>query len=260
MIRQVRIRERTLRSWYLNSSGTRGSRSQFFALLDSCTSEKLMSVVETDLCRPVTGSLRTLASIREYSRRDPPSLEELRTTVPNEQTLQWLFLYRGYLQFEHERVIERELPVSPADVAREGSVDVLAFDGIANQPILVELKQVRANDSLTGALLEVLAHWAFHMRYLAEFREQLMKGSVSGANVMKKPSVVIAAPKKFFLETVRRSGDSRRHHEVRTAAAIVKCLKDTMGLKIRLLAISDDWQQVGPAFGVEEWLIPADGA
>jgi hypothetical protein len=256
----MKLRERTLRSWYLTSKGERGTRSQFFALLDSFTSETFTKVVKADLDRPAPGRLRTLTSIREYSRRNRPSLKELRTAVPDEQTLQWLFLSRGYVQFDHERVIERELPVSPAGIPREGWIDVLAFDHSAKQPILVELKQGGANDSLTGVILEVLAHWAFHMRYLAEFRTQLMEGGVLGAEEMVRPSVVVAAPESYFRETLRRSGDSRRHNEGRTATAIIRCMKGRWGLKIRLLAISDDWQEVGTDFGVEEWSVPVEGA
>jgi hypothetical protein len=98
-----------------------------------------------------------------FSSQDP-LLEELRTGIPDEQTLQWFFIHRGYVQFEHEKVIERELPVSPAGLPREDWIDILAFDSTLNRPILVELKQGAANDSLTGVLLEVLAHWAFHVR------------------------------------------------------------------------------------------------
>ena len=257
---QMKLRERTLRSWYLTSKGERSSRSQFFALLDSCTPEKFTKVVKADLERPASGCLRTLASISQYSRGNRPFYEELRAANPDEQTLQWLFLYRGYVQFEHEQVIERELPVSPAGLPREGWIDVLAFDSIVNQPILVELKQDRANDSLTGVLLEVLAHWAFHMRYMAEFRRQLKEGGVVGAEEVSMPSVVIAAPKHYFLETLRRASDSRRHNETRTAALLMKCMKDGWGLNIRLLAISDDWQEVGAGFSVEEWSVPVNGA
>ncbi len=199
-----------------------------------------------------------MASIAKYSRRNRPSLQELLTATPNEQTLQWLFLYRGYLQFEHERVIERELPVSPEGVEREGWVDVLAFDGTVNQPILVELKQCRANDSLTGVLLEVLAHWAFHMRYLKEFQAQLLGGGVVGSGDMTAPSVVIAAPETYFRETLRRSTHSRRHNEIRKAASMIKCMREEWDLKIRLLAIADDWQSEGIRFGIEEWKVPVE--
>jgi hypothetical protein len=254
----MKMQERTLRSWYLTSKGERSSRSQFFELLDLCSPEMFTKVVKADLERPASGRLRTLASIREYSRRNSPSYEELSTAKPDEQTLQWLFLYRGYLQFEHEQVIERELPVSPAGLLREGWIDVLAFDSIVKQPILVELKQARANDSLTGVLLEVLAHWAFHMRYMAEFRRQLKDGGVVGAEEASMPSVLIAAPKHYFRETLRRN--SRRHNETRTAALLMKCMKDGWDLNVRLLAISDDWQEVGAGFGVEEWSVSVSGA
>lgn len=256
MIKQMNLRERTLRSWYLTSSGKRGSRSKFFALLDSCTPERFTRVVQADLARSAPGGLRTLASIREYSRRNSPSTEDLRTAVPDEQALQWLFLHRGYLQYKHERVIERELPVSQAGIAREGWVDVLAFDTTVHQPILVELKQRSANDSLTGVLLEVLAHWAFHIRYLAEFRRQLIEGEILAAEDMAEPAVVIAAPESYFGETLRRSRHPRRHNDVRTASALIKCMRDHWNLQVRLLAISDDWQVVGAGFGVEEWSIP----
>jgi hypothetical protein len=58
-------------SWYLTSKGERSSRSQFFALLDSCTREKFTKVVKADLERPAPERLRALASISQYSRRMP---------------------------------------------------------------------------------------------------------------------------------------------------------------------------------------------
>jgi hypothetical protein len=253
---KMTLRERTLRSWYLTSKGERGSRSQFFELLESCTSEKFAKIIHEDLARPASGGLRSMEAIRNYSRNQPPSLEALRTAAPNVQTLQWFFIYRGYLQFERERVIERELPVSPAGVPREGWVDILAFDERASRPVLVELKQARATDSLTGVLLEVLGHWAFYMRHWEEFRRQLAHDGVFRTDRMLTPSIVIAAPGAYFHESLRRSSDSRRHKEIEVAAALIKCLGDNCGLTLRLLAIDDDWQEVGIGFGVQEWSIP----
>lgn len=98
------------------------------------------------------------------------------------------------------------------------------------------------------------------MRYLDEFRRQLNEGGVVGADEVSMLSVVIAAPKHSFRETLRRATDSRRHNEAGTAAVLMKCMKDGWGLNIRLLAISDDWQEVGAGFRVEEWSVPVNGA
>jgi hypothetical protein len=254
----MELRERTLRSWYLTSKGERGRRSRFFALLEACTSEKFEKIIREDLARPALGGLRSLEAIRNSSRRNSPSLEQLRNAAPDEQTLQWFFIYRGYLQFERERVIERELPVSPAGVPRQGWVDILAFDERANRPILVELKQARARDSLTGVLFELLGHWAFHMRYLEEFRRQLAEGGVFRTDGMLSPSIVIAAPRAYFHESLRRSNDPRRHKEIEVAAALITYLRNNCGVTLRLLAIDDDWQEVGIGFGIREWSIPLD--
>jgi hypothetical protein len=54
-----------------------------------------------------------LVSDQQGRTKQPLSVEELRTANPDEQNLLWLFLYRGYVQFEHEQVIERELASFP---------------------------------------------------------------------------------------------------------------------------------------------------
>jgi hypothetical protein len=237
------IHYRPLRHWYEFSKGKWGRRrlSDFFVLLESCTPARFAKIVAADLQRPALGELRSLASIRQYSRRDTPTLDELLQRRPDEQTLQWLFLLRGYLQFTHEPIIERELPVSPAQVEREGWVDLLAFDVDRRQPILVELKRADANDSLTGVLLEVLSHWAFHIRYQHQFRQQIAEAEVVRSAEMLAPSVAIAAPHSYFAETLRRSNDPRRHNEIHVAARLIRCMLETWGLQVRLLAIEDAW-------------------
>jgi hypothetical protein len=254
------FRQQSLRRWYEFSKGQgdRRSRSGFFALLDGCTAERFAEIVQEDLRQPALGDLRSLTSIRQNSRRNTPTIDELRRRAPDEQTLQWLFLLRGYLRFRHEAIIERELPVSPAKVDREGWVDLLAFDLDRRQPILVELKRAKASDSLTGVLLEVLSHWAFHMRYLRQFQQQVAQADVVGSPVMLAPTVVIAAPESYFVETLRRSGDPRRHNEIRVAAQLMRCMLEMWGVGVRLLAIEDGWQQVGLEFAIHDWAIPTE--
>ena len=141
---------------------------------------------------------------------------------------------------------------------REGSVDLLAFDLDRRQPMLVELKPARASDSLTGVLLEVLSHWAFHMRYLPQFQQQVAQAEVVRSPVMQAPTVAIAAPESYFVETLRRSGDPGRHNEIRVAAQLIRCMLEIWGVQVRLLAIEDGWQQVGLDFAIRDWAIPAE--
>jgi hypothetical protein len=254
------LRQHSLRRWYEFSKGEAGrrSRSSFFALIDGCTTERFAKIVAADLQRPAPGELRSLASIRQYFRRNTPTLDELRGPAPDEQTLQWFFMLRGYLHFKHEAIIERELPVSSSKDDREGSVDLLAFDLDRRQPMLVELKPARASDSLTGVLLEVLSHWAFHMRYLPQFQQQVAQAEVVRSPVMQAPTVAIAAPESYFVETLRRSGDPGRHNEIRVAAQLIRCMLEIWGVQVRLLAIEDGWQQVGLDFAIRDWAIPAE--
>jgi hypothetical protein len=250
------IRQHPLRRWYEFSKGEAGNSSDFYALLEQCMPERFAAIVTADLQRPAPGELRSLESIRRYSRRNPPTFEELQKREPNEQTLQWMFLLRGYLQFRHEVIIERELPVSPGGVDREGWVDLLVFDADRRQPVLVELKRAKANDSLTGVLLEVLSHWAFHMRYLHQFRQQVAQSEVVQSLDMVTPTVAIAAPESYFVETLRRSSSARRHNEIQVAARLINCMQEAWGLRVRLLAIEEDWQQVGLEFSLHEWSTP----
>ena len=252
------IRQLPLRRWYQFSKGVGGRSSDFYTMLDRCTPDRFAAIVAQELQRPAPGELRSLSSIRQYSRRRIPTLEELQNREPNEQTLQWMFLLRGYLQFKHEAIIERELPISPAGVDREGGLDLLTFDLSRGQPILVELKRAKATDSLTGVLLEVLSHWAFHVRYFHQFRQQLAQSEVVNSLNSMMPTVAIVAPESYFIETVRRSSDRRRHHEVQVAAKLINCMRVLYDLQVRFLAIQDDWQQIGLDFVLHDWRIPAE--
>jgi hypothetical protein len=193
------------------------------------------------------GRLRTRQELEELDRELCPSLEDLRLRKPNEQTLQWVFLHRGYISSLNERVLCRELPSCcwGEKVAGKGRADLLAFDGELSQPMLVELKRADNDEPLCAVVLEILFHWCFHGQFHQSF-ELLLREFECGAT--RPMRLVIAAPVGYFREARRRSQDrtDRLGGEFPRALAWITALRELV--QIDLYAIEDQWLEKGPMF------------
>ncbi len=245
---------RSIRDWYLLSRT--GSRSQFLAEIDRLTPDGLVDLVRHELKQAAVRSLRTLEDIANYRRVDLPSLAELKQRKPNEQTLQYFFMQRGYFRSRSEVVLAREYPSCDRREKRRAVIDLLAFDVENNNPLLVELKQAKANDPLFGVVLEALDHWIFftrNFRWLAAVLSQVGHRCQDASPIQ----LAIAAPKEYFVETQRRSAkDSVRNREYSLTIDALTCLAKQVGLAISLVSIDDDWQDSEGEFSVQIWWQP----
>lgn len=236
--------------WYRLSAK---HQAAFFEELGKLTNADVEQIVRSVADMPSQGPLRPLAEIRSL-RAELPTLEELSRREPNELTLQLAFMHRGHLSTTSEKVVAREIPISPAGMEKEGWCDLLVFDQETSVPILVELKRAEADDSLSGVLFEVLFHWAFHKRHFAEFREQLDADGIRVPTTVTQPMATIAAPRSYFVETRRRSQDKRRDGEYERALGMIEYLRERLNLRVKLLAIDDGWKKAMPAFDVVPYL------
>ena len=149
---------RSIRDWY---SFSRTGRRRFFADLNQITPEGLATLVQEELNEPPVESLRTLEDIANYTRVDLPSLVELRQRDPSEQTLQYVFMHRGYFRRPFEVVLAREYPSSDRRDNRSAVIDLVVFDRECRNPLIVELERAKWTDPLFGVVLEALHHWVF---------------------------------------------------------------------------------------------------
>jgi hypothetical protein len=237
----------TIYDWYrLSRSGTRGA---FLKALSALSPTLLAQMARGESALPPTSRTRKREELDALARTSLPSLAMLRASEPNEQTLQWLFLHRGYLAIPKQTVLLRELPNCHFDQPVAGRADLFAFDRQLQQPILIELKRAKALDPLTAAVLEILFHWVFHTRYRDDLEELI--GSY-GFACSTPPQLVIAAPHLYFNEAKRRS--SRRHGEYERALIWIEELCQRQIVEIDLLAIDNDWLQIGPGFPISQLL------
>jgi hypothetical protein len=162
-----------------------------------------------------------------------------------EQTLQWLFMCRKYLSTTNEPILCRELPTCYAGEQVRGRADLLAFDHISGQPILVELKNGDANDSLCGVVLELLHHWAFHMRHKDQL-QALVREYTCEATASCRLALIAPAP--FYREAKRRS--KKRHGEFERAIDWINGLASSNVVSIDLYVLDSDWQEQGIHFRV----------
>lgn len=231
-----------IRDWYRLSKG--GTRAVFFRDLPTLDCDALMGALASETSLPSTGRLRTKVELEELSRSLVPPIQDLAMRGPNEQTLQWMFMHRKRLLSLTECVLARELPTCCAGESVEGRADLLAFDQLLAQPIIVELKCEKASDPLSGVVLEVLSHWAFNVRHLADFNAQL---SGFGYLPSKPPRLAIAAPEGYYVETRRRTA-RRQCNEYDIAMTWIDALLRNNIVTVDLYAIEDDWLSAGPDF------------
>lgn len=215
-----------------------GSRGEFLKDVQSFTGDSLMALLRQEISSGARGRLRTRPELEALSRAECPNIESLKGVPPLEQTLQWVFIQRKYLFSTNESILWRELPTCCAGERVEGRADLLAFDHALGQPILVELKDGRADDPLTGAVLELLYHWTFHMQHIDEFETLLAEFSCESVLPCR---LVLIAPQSFYDEARRRS--RQRHGEFERAIGWIDGLAANKVVSIDLYALDSDWQQ-----------------
>lgn len=232
---------RGIREWYRASRS--GSRGEFLKDVQSLTSHSLIALLREEISSGARGRLRTKPELEALSRTACPNIEALKAAPPREQTLQWLFVHRGHLSSSSERILCRELPTCCVGEPAEGRADLLGFDDAHGEPILVELKDGSASDPLSGAILELLYHWAFHMRHKDDFRALLAD---FGCEPTVPCRLVLIAPHAFYDEAERRS--SKRYGEFERAIAWITELAARNVVIIDLYALDSGWQREGIHF------------
>ena len=245
---------RSIRDWYLLS---RTGRRRFFADLNEITPEGLATLVQEELNESPVESLRTLEDIANYTRVDLPSLVELKQREPSEQSLQYVFMHRGYFRRPFEVVLAREYPSSDRRDNRSAVIDLVAFDKECRAPIIVELKRAEATDPLFGVVLESLHHWAFLSRNSWLLAAVLRRAGHDCPDTCSV-QLAIAAPTQYYVEAQRRSAVSAaRNREYSRTIDALTYLAERMGLAIPLMSIDDRWQDMGTDFPVQIWWHPA---
>jgi hypothetical protein len=119
-------------------------------------------------------------------------------------------------------------------------------------PMVVEVKCGEAADSLTGVVLELLVQWCFFRCAMQQLREQFFVKGMGIAPDVTQPDAVVAAPEAYFMETMRRSHDTRRRDEAVHALRFVHLVEESTGMRVRFVAISDDWPKQGTGFRCRE--------
>lgn len=238
---------RSIREWYrLSRPGTRG---EFLREVRSLSSEALVALLKQETSALPRGTLRSKTDLEELIRTDRPTVECLQAAKPTEQTLQWLFAHRGYLTSASEPILWRELPTCCVGEYAEGRADLLAFDHAVSQPILVELKDDDACDPLSGAVLELLYHWTFHMQHLQHFHALL---SEFACVPQLPPRLALIAPNRFFVDAKARS--RKRGGEYEQAIEWIEKLFLQRVVALKLQAVEDGWQNAGVSFRITEVL------
>lgn len=207
-----------------------------------CEALKGVLALETSLAP--TGHLRTKVELEELTRSVMPPILELKMRGPNEQTFQWMFMHRKHLLSSTECVLARELPTCCAGESVEGRADLLAFDQVLARPIIVELKCGTASDPLAGVVLEILSHWVFNVRHLADLTAQV---NAFGYLSSGSPRLAIVAPEGYYIETRRRTS-RRRCNEYDIAMSWINELRRNEIAMIDLYAVENDWLGAGPDF------------
>jgi hypothetical protein len=159
----------TVSDWYELS---KDSGTVFFGAHRRLKTEMLANMLTNQTALPPRGRLRTIEEVQQLHRnRKPlPSVQALRARGrADEYALQCMFVHRGFFEHASQLLLCRELPTCCAKEMPEGWVDLLLFDTTVARATLVELKDEDANDPLTGVVLEVLSHWAFHVQHSSEF-------------------------------------------------------------------------------------------
>jgi hypothetical protein len=172
-------------------------------------------------------------------------MQVLQGRKPVEQTLQWLFLHRNHLLSANESILWRELPTCCAGEAVEGRADLLAFDQTLAQPILVELKDGDADDPLSGAVLELLYHWAFHLQHVQHFHALLAEFGYVPACPCR---LALVAPESYYATAEARS--PRRNNEYKWAMGWIGGLSRANLVSIDLYAIEPGWLAAGAGFRI----------
>jgi hypothetical protein len=235
--------EKTIYEWYRLGR----NRGEFLRQIRGLDGPFLLRLALRENVLKGEGRLRTRHELEELGREPCPPLEDLRLRKPNEQTLQWFFLHRGYIASSNERVLCRELPSCRCGetVAGKGRADLLAFDRELSQPMLVELKRADNDEPLCAVVLEILFHWCFHGQFHESFELLLREFECGPARPTR---LVIAAPVGYFREARRRSQDriDGLCGEFRRALAWITALRELV--QIDLYAIEDQWLAKGPKF------------
>lgn len=238
----------TLSGWFDFSKGRNGTSAEFFQSLPALRDDLFMRMVRAAL-EPVEGELRPIAQIRREGRKDLPSLDRLLTLLNSpkersEKRLQQLLWHRGSF-LANQKIVAFEVPCSLEGIARASVADFLVIDDRRHAPIIVEVKGGTASDSLSGVLLQLLVQWCFHKSALNAFRRQIQDYDESIAIEAIEPEAMIAAPARFYRETLRRSKDSRRNDEANHAFRLLAVLEAGFGLSVKFIEIGDDWFLVG---------------
>jgi hypothetical protein len=222
----------------------RHSTSAFFRELEQLDCDTLVRLLASETSLSPRGRLRTKDQLEALDRAESPSIQALQMRKPDEQTLQWMFMHRKHLLSISEEVAFRELPTCCAGETVIGRADLLAFDQLQKQPIIVELKPKTASDSLSGVVLQALSHWAFDVRHLADFNSLLLEfGYVAG----KLPRVVIAAPEGYYNSAQKRIR-LPRGKEFEIAMNWIETLRQREVVTIDLYTTEDEWLSKGPNF------------
>jgi hypothetical protein len=201
-------------------------------------------MARADATVPPRGVLRTKAELADLGRVKLPDIGDLRSREPTEQTLQWMFMHRGYFVETHQHIVWRELPTCCTGERAYGRADLVAFDTRAAQPIIVELKRTDATDALTRVVLEALWHWVFNIQHLAGLHALL---SEFGHPTRLRPRIAIAAPQAYFT-TARCRTRAPRSSEYDLALSWIDRLNGEGLVSTEVYAIDDDWQRSGPDF------------
>jgi len=236
-------RPTTVEGWYRLSDHPR----RFLSAVPDLGVSALVRLTERAIAQPPRGRLRSKAELADLGRVSLPALTDFRDRLPTEQTLQWMFMHRGFLVEQHEQIVWRELPTCCSGERAYGRADLLAFDRKSNQPIIVELKRATATDPLSRCVLEVLWHWTFNVQHLAGFNAVL---SELDCHCDALPRAVIAAPRSYFAATELRTRGPRKS-EYQTAFDWMDGLRRAGIVSTEVYAIADDWLETGPAFGME---------
>lgn len=235
--------ERTIYGWYRLGQ----TRGEFLRQVRGLDSTLLLHLALRESALMGEGRLRTRQELEDLGRERCPPLEDLKLRKPNEQTLQWFFLHRGYISSLNELVLWRELPSCcwGETVTGKGRADLLAFDRELSQPMLVELKRADNNEPLCAVVLEILFHWCFHSQLHQSFELMLREFKCGPVRPMR---LVIAAPVGYFTEAQRRSQDRTDGlgGEYARALGWITALRELV--QIDLYAIENQWQAKGPMF------------
>lgn len=241
----MEVQGRTIREWYNRSRG--GTRGKFLSEIASLDCAALIAQLQRECLIPPAGRMRTRTELDACGRKAAPTVQTLQADACDEQTLQWMFLHRGYLLAPIERVLRRELPTCCAGQMPIGWADLLAFDTECMQPILVELKRAEANDPLSAVVLELLSHWVFQVRHIGCFNALIGDYGYAARLPMR---LVIGAPEAYFREaravSQRRRAGLRGEYEI--ALSWIKGLRSAGAAALDLYAIEEQWQASGPAF------------